>query len=566
MVIPNENNISSVVEDEPSIDLRQYVALFRQWWWLIALASILAGAAAYMVSLRLTPIYESSTILMINDAPSTQTTDYNSLMTNQLLAQTYAQLITTRPVMEKVVERLGLKVSPDYLAGMVTATPVRDTQLMVVKVDSIDPNFSAIVANAVAIVFSEQVQDHQRSRFSASEENLKKQMADAENQVNQIRSALENAPDASEKDRLETRLNQYEQIYASLVVSFEQVRLTEAQTSPSVVQMERAEANPVPVKPKKMQNTLLAAVVGVMLAVGGVFAFDALDDTIRTPEEISRKFQLPVMGTISHFDEPEDGRLITLAAPRSPVTEAFRGIRTNIQYASVDAPLRTLVVTSPTPADGKTTVVTNLAYVMAQGGRSVTVLDADLHRPRVHAIFNVEPQPGLSSLFLRPDTYLNGTYQSTLLESLHVVTAGKTPPNPSELLGSNKMREILNQVLSKSDFVLIDTPPVLSLTDALVLAPVVDGVMLVIKPGVTKETQFKQALEQLRYVGAHVIGVVINGVDVRNRRYGYYYRYYKSYDYRPYSATRRVKKAVNHLWGKKVERHAVGREVEKSNN
>ncbi|RPJ36997.1 MAG: polysaccharide biosynthesis tyrosine autokinase, partial [Chloroflexi bacterium] len=243
--------------------------------------------------------------------------------------------------------------------------------------------------------------------------------------------------------------------------------------------------------------------------------------------------KLPVMGMIANYEEPEDGRLITQAQPRSPVAEAYRGLRTNVQYASVDNPLRTLLVTSPAPGDGKTSVVANLATVMSQAGKQVTVVDADLHRPRVHSAFKLDSRPGLSSLFIKPEIYLNGSLQATASEKLRVVAAGELPPNPSELLGSNKMREILSTVLERSEMVLVDTPPVLSVTDAVVLAPMVDGVLIVVKPGITHMSALKVAVEQLRYVGANIIGVVINGIESSGGRYGYYYKsyYYKQYKY-----------------------------------
>ena len=442
-------------------------------------------------------------------------------------------MITKRPVLESVIQRLGIQTTPEQLAKMVTVAPVNNTQLITVSVESTDPNFSAAVANAIVTIFSEQLEQTQSARFAESKASLKAQMDDAEKQVTDLRAQISASKNPSEIASLETRLNQYEQIYANMLSSFEQVRLAEAQSTSSVSQVERAVAVNKPVKPKTTQNTALAAVVGLMLSAGIIFAYDALDDTVKDPEEIVRKLRLPIMGAIAHFDEPKDGDLITRAQPRSPVAESFRALRTNVQYASVDAPIHTLLVTSPTPADGKTTIVANLAMVMAQGGREVAVLDADLHRPRVHRVLSAGHEPGLSNLFVQPQVYLDGTFQETPYERVHVVASGKLPPNPSELLGSNKMREILAAVQAQADLVLVDTPPVLSVTDAVVLAPVVDGVLLVIRPGETKLSAVKAAVEQLRYVGANLIGVVINEIDQRSGRYGYYYKdyYYQKYKY-----------------------------------
>jgi capsular exopolysaccharide synthesis family protein len=160
-------------------------------------------------------------------------------------------------------------------------------------------------------------------------------------------------------------------------------------------------------------------------------------------------------------------------------------------------------------------------------------MDADLHRPRVHSVFNAQFHPGLSGIFLQRQLHLNGELQPTSLESLFVLSAGKLPVNPSELLGSNRMREILGMLLERSDLVILDSPPVLSVTDAVVLAPVVDGVVIVVRLGQTRMSALRHSIEQLRYVGGNLVGVVINDLNEKDARYGYYYRsqYYKAYQH-----------------------------------
>ena len=543
-------------EEEESIDFRRYLGLLRRWWWLFILAALVAGAIGYYYSMQLTPIYQATTTMMINEAPtSTRSADLTSITTSERLARTYAKMLTTRPLLEKVIQRLGVVIPPDEVAGMVSVTQVSNSQLLEITVKGPDANFSAAVANALVVVFSEQLQEQQSTRYSASKKSLEdrvaeveKQITDLQDQVSVQRSIVERKQlaaeasntvllstdsDVAELDRMEGRLDQFEAIRNNLVLSYEQVRLAEAQSYSNMVQIEPAEVPTHPISPDILQNTMLAALVGLMLSAGGVFVYDLLDDTIKSPDEIRRQTRLTILGTIANFDEPDDGQLITEAQPRSPVTESFRSLRTNIQYASISTPVRTLLITSPAPADGKTTVVSNLAMVMAHSGRKVTVMDADMHRPRVHLAFKQNLTPGLSSLFIRPDIHLNGSLQSTSSDRLKTITAGELPPNPSELLGSNKMREILNVVQETADLLIVDSPPVLSVTDAVVLAPIVDGVVLVVRPGVTRMNALKYAVEQLRYVGANLLGVVINRVNDRSARYGYYYKsyYYKQYKY-----------------------------------
>jgi capsular exopolysaccharide synthesis family protein len=277
-----------------------------------------------------------------------------------------------------------------------------------------------------------------------------------------------------------------------------------------------------------MKNTMLAAVVGIMLAAGGLVLREALDDTIRTPEEISDRFRLPILGVINH-QNGNGGTPITLAEPHSPTAEAYRTLRTNVSYSSVDHPLRSLLITSSEPGEGKTTTLSNLAVAFAQNGKEVIVADCDLRHPRLHINFKLNNRRGMSNLFGQSSFMLDGSCQVSGVENLSVITAGSLPPNPAELLGSEKMRAILAAMVENADVVLVDTPPALAVTDAAVVAPMVDGVLLVVRPGKTRASAVKRTLELLAQVGANVIGVVLNDVVTSRSSYGYHYKYYRNY-------------------------------------
>jgi succinoglycan biosynthesis transport protein ExoP len=384
--------------------------------------------------------------------------------------------------------------------------------------------------------FSSQNQEEQASRYAASKDTLSGQLTQLDQQIQSISDRLAGLPDTTanqaERDQLQANLAQYRQTYASLLQSYEQVRLAEAQSTSSVIQKEPAIAPTVPVRPTTLKNTLLAAVVGLMLAVGLVFLIEALDDTLKSPQEIEALFGLPVIGFIAHFVQ-ENNELVAEKQPRAPVSEAFRALRTNLQFSSVDRPLRSLLVTSPSPMEGKSTIAANLAVVMAQGGHYVALADTDLRRPRVHKLFDLANQGGISSLFIPSvarsgdKVQLNGHLQQTAVSNLRAITSGSLPPNPSELLASERMGAILETVEEQAEMVVFDSPPVLAVTDAAVLAPRVDGVLLVVKPGVTKLAACRQSIEQLQRVGANLLGVVFNDVEVR--RLNYSYQYYQGY-------------------------------------
>jgi succinoglycan biosynthesis transport protein ExoP len=334
------------------------------------------------------------------------------------------------------------------------------------------------------------------------------------------------------QNQLQGTLALYQQIYSNLLTSYENVRLARLRSTPTVVQIEPAATPTIPIQPQPIRNGLLGGATGLLIMGAIAFLIEYLDDTLKSPEEIENQFGLPVIGFIAHFD-PKQGDLITVKQPRSHVSEAFRSLRTNLQFSSVDHPVRSLLVTSPSPVEGKSTIAANLAVVMAQGGRHVALADADLRRPRIHQLLRLANRGGITSLFMptkglpNSQAPLNGHLQETGIINLRAMASGKLPPNPSELLGSGRMMAILKHIQEQADLLVLDSPPVLAVTDAVVLAPRVDGVVLVVKPGKTKLDACRQAIEQLQRVGAKILGVVFNDVEIK--RLDYKYQYYRGY-------------------------------------
>lgn len=220
----------------------------------------------------------------------------------------------------------------------------------------------------------------------------------------------------------------------------------------------------------------------------------------------------------------ETRELYALENPKAPVVEAFRTLRTNVSFAAVDRTYKTLLVTSPTPADGKSTVTTNLGAVMAQAGKKVLVLDADLRKPVLHHIFSVTNLRGLTNILVQGEPVSEVAHE-TPVNGLYFVPSGPVPPNPSELLASNRMAKLLKEVQGHYDIVLLDSPPMIAVTDSSILATRVDGVMLVVKAGVTRVDLVRNAIEQLKKANANFMGVVLNQVRVPSHDYQYYYYY-----------------------------------------
>ncbi|MFA5028857.1 MAG: CpsD/CapB family tyrosine-protein kinase [Candidatus Methylomirabilota bacterium] len=222
------------------------------------------------------------------------------------------------------------------------------------------------------------------------------------------------------------------------------------------------------------------------------------------------------------------GGLVTLTDPKSPISEAYRTIRTNLQFVGVDQAKKAILVTSAAPGEGKSTTTANLGVSMAMGGLKVVLVDSDLRRPTLHKHFGLSNTVGLSSI-LADQAPLTQGLQATQLPSLSVLTSGPIPPNPAEMLASARMRELCEHLRSQSDLVIFDSPPVISVSDAMVLASLADGVVLVVRAGAFPSDVARNAKAQLESVKATFLGVVLNSVDLK--RDGYYYRYYYQYYY-----------------------------------
>ncbi|MBN1977162.1 MAG: polysaccharide biosynthesis tyrosine autokinase [Anaerolineae bacterium] len=516
---------------EEGLDLRRYAAVLRRWWWLIIGCALLAAASAYAVSTQLTPVYKASVTLLVHQASTSGTSDYAAILTSERQARTYAEMITEQPVLEAVVAQPGFDMDWQDLASRVDVELVQDTQLIRLSVEDTDNARAAQAANAIAAAFIAQNKALQQERYAESLGSVRQQMDELSTLIEQTQAAIDNmgvpetAQQEAELSRLEIILAGYRTSYVGLLQSYEQMRLTAAQTADNVSVFRQAEAPDLddPVSPRKMLNTALAGAVGGLLAVGVAFLVEYLDDTIKTPEDVNRALGLDTLGVIGKLAKGTE-ELVAVTRPLSPVSEAFRVLRTNIRFSSVDKPIRTLLVTSAGPTEGKSTTAANLAAVMAQAGLKAIIVDADLRRPRLHQVFGIHPRGGLTGSLL--EGTMDGRLQPSQVEGLAVLPAGERPPNPSELLGSRRLRELLGLLTQHVDVVVIDSPPVLPVTDAAVLAQSVDGVLLVIDAGETRRGIAQHAVESLRQVGANVIGAVLNRMSAGKGGYYYYREYY----------------------------------------
>jgi len=544
--------------------ITRYARLLWHWAWLIVLSTALVAGMAFFLSNRQKPVYQASAMVMINISTSSQ-----DLTTSAYLASTfaasYSDIMTSRTVMEAVAQRLGLN---EDLSGSVTVTQVTNSQLLIITATDNDPKRAALIANTVVSVFNEQDNADKVARFEESKLGLKSQMdtlnqqiqttsaklavlgqeiqannatlaallapddvkrTQAElnqraSQIREIQSTLQSK--VGEQAQLQILLQNDQNSYATLERSYESIRLAEAVSTSGVLLKDAAIPPEAPSQPRPIRSALLGGFVGFFLSVGTIFLIEYLDDTFKTPEDVNRVLQLPVVGMISAMEHLKDGsgKVYVGEYPRSPIAEAFRLLRANLEFASVDKPLHTLLVTSVGPEEGKTTSAVNLAVIFAQGGKRVLLVDSDLRRPNVHKQLNIQNWAGLSDLFLGNT---NGVLKSCSWGDIKisVIPSGPLPPNPSELLGSEKFEKILNKLAENVDIVILDSPPSI-VSDPIIISSKVDGVLLVIKPGTTKMGAAQELLEQFQRSGARVVGVLLNPLPRNFNRYNRKFDYY----------------------------------------
>jgi polysaccharide biosynthesis transport protein len=526
------------------MELKDYFTPLRKLWWLI-LASTLVAVVVSFITVRQQPnTYRAATKLMIGRAiDNPNPTSFDFYLTQQL-ATTYADIANTWPVREQTMSRLGLDWLPAY-----TVRAQTNSQLLEIAVTDTDPVRAQVVANELANQLILQSPTAPRPEEQERQAFVENELSDLEDKITETREeiatkqdeldALVSARQIAEVQNqiatLQAKLTSMQANYAALLANTEEGALN------TLTIIDPARLPTSPVGPNRSLSVLLAAVMGFGVAAAAAYLLDYLDDTVKTPQDVEGVSGLPTLAGIARM-KSENGsyELITSKHPRSPISEAYRVLRTGIQFSDVDKLHKTLLISSPSPVEGKSITAANLAVVMAQAGHNVLLIDADLRRPVQHKIFSLNKNQGLTNLLLPSDLdlekpspeltgHLEQFLQKTTEPGISVLTSGPIPPNPSELLGSYKMKKLLRILATMFDIILLDSPPVLAVTDAVVLSTRVDGVVFVVNAGTTRRNQLKLGAERLREVNANLIGVVLNRLTPKSEGYYYYYYYQKSH-------------------------------------
>ncbi len=519
------------------MEFKQYILPLKRWWWLLVAATMIAAVSSYLATLRQPPIYQTLSTLMIGQVITDPNPTGAEFTLSRQLAENYAEIANREPVKISTREALGLSWLPDYRA---TALP--NGQFIEIVVTDILPERAQAVANELArqlILRSptgSQSDEQDRQAFVQTQlDNLQLQITGTETEIQTLREALGGMDSARQIadtqvqiTALEAKLADLQGIYSDLLAN------TQGGAINTISIIEEAYKPVVPIGPNKMLIILLSSAVGLSLAVVAAYVLEYMDDTVKSPEEVEKLTNVPVIGYLSELDIKDLGALYAADNPRHPSVEEMRTLRTNLDFAGVDQPLKTLLVTSTEMEVGKTSVAANLAIVMSQAEKDVILVDADLRRPNVYNFYGFQNKIGLSDVF-RGELDLDGVSKQWPGGDVSVITAGDLPPNPSELLGSKRMSEIMEALGSKADIVIIDGPPFV-VADAPVLASKVDGVLLVVRLGHTRKPAINALMEQISRSRANVIGVALNRIP--GRSIGYYTGnpYYSAYYTNEYDA------------------------------
>ncbi|NDJ59854.1 MAG: polysaccharide biosynthesis tyrosine autokinase, partial [Chloroflexi bacterium] len=545
-----------------------YIRLFRKWLWLIIPAAFVAGGVSFIVNTGQTPLYTASVLLEVGSITDIRDPAGGQIDVAGSLADLYAVLATTGPVLEGTIEVLDANFGTERLRSAISTRVIDGTPLLRLTVRFEDPILAADIANELAnqlIARGPGLEAEQQELLDFIQDEraqLEAIIDDVQLRMDQIDVEIAAANDPEVLDQLEVERNQI----INQLNDARQTLASFAQTLNDILQgintLSIVEPATVPDGPSgggggTLNAVILGALVGATLAMGVVFFIEYMDDTIRTTEQAAQILALPVLGAIVRFGGSADGyanRLVTQQPSMSPVAEGYRTLRTNLLFTASNGNGNKSVylVASSGPAEGKSITTANLAATIALAGLQVLLIDADLRRPKIHEIFGLENNVGLTTLlFAEPEqgdvekmeqggeaelpNNLKQCLQNTSVPRLRVITSGFVPSNPAEILGSALMERWIDAFRRSSniDVVLIDTPPCLLVADSSVLAATARAdVLLVIDCGRTRRVAAIKAKEQFAHLGVEIKGVVVNRINPREEsyEYGYGYGYYYTPD------------------------------------
>ena len=448
------------------INIRDFLNYLKKYVLVIAAVALalVIGVFIYDKSIK-KPLYTTYTTIILTKSNETQTgttITQNDILLNQKLVETYSKIIKSKLVLEQVISETGVTYTAEELSENVSVEAYENTEMLKISVTDQDPELAASIANSIAQVFSGEIA----------------------------------------------------KIYQINNISVVDVAVTPEEVSNNTLK----------------RDLLIALFIGIFGTIGVVFVVYYFDDTVKLTDNLEEEIGMPVVAKVFKSDiGSKNNRKIELLAqkyPKSVVSESIKTLRTNLQFSSVDEDIKTILITSSIPGEGKSFISANLAISFAQTDKRVLIVDCDMRKGRQHRIFKLSNSKGLSNLLIDDMTNLKDYINKTSVPGVHVITRGTVPPNPSELLNSKKNADLLRVLKAKYDVIIYDGVPCNGLPDSIIMSKLVDKVLIVSSDSMTPKSVLESTKKQLESVNAPVAGDVLNNVNRKNSTYGKYYGYY----------------------------------------
>jgi len=511
---------------EPSF--RAYLQILRHRKWWVVLAATLGLAASLAFSLTAHKQYSATAQLLVQ--PSIDASGAGggqALAVTQTVVETELQLVTSAPVQQAVRAQINS-------APAVSASEVGQTNVMAITATSEVPSQAAVIANAYATAFVQYQQSVEEHSLASAEAQLR-------SQINALTQQLKPFKGNTTSLEASALLNQQ----AVLKEQLAQMQVSGAIDSGNVVLVTPAQTPVSPSSPKPTQDALLGLAAGLVLGLGAAFLRDSFDDKLTSKEAAEHAAGAPVLAMTPMVPawRRQQPLVVVAAEPMSLAAESYRSLRTSLQFVRQEGKIRSIVVTSPGASEGKTVTLANLGVVFAQAGERVVLVSCDLRRPRIGSFFDLNEEEGLTSVLLGERTLEQVLLPVPGHDRLSLLPAGPIPPNPAELLDGDRARDVFADLRKRFGLVLIDSPPVLPVTDAAILSRYADATLMLAAAGQTRRGDLHRAVEKLDQVGTKILGLVLNKVSRQTgRSYGYAY----GYSYKPYQAVSSVTPAAAH--------------------
>jgi capsular exopolysaccharide synthesis family protein len=508
--------------DDSTPVLREYLSLLRVRKWVILAVAALVLAGALGMSARQTPIYESHAQILVKPI---ETSISNLPVAPNL--ETERRLASSEAVAKIALRSLDSTKRVDALLDNVSVDVATSTEILELRFSDPNPKVAQEGAQTFAEAYLHYRREEALDEIVAASNAIRQRIDARTEQLKELQSKLSETGSRSKRAEFQAQADALETQIAIL----EQEAIDVASSSDlSVGQIVGpADLPSNPVTPNYARNGGLALIAGLALGVGVAFLLERLDDRLRGRDELEALTGAPVLAVVPrvHFwKKRHDSVLVSVLQPQSPAAEAYKSLRTGVLYSAQRNGVKVILVTSPQAGEGKTATTANLGVALSQAAKKVVAISADLRKPRLHLFLETPNEPGLADVLAGRTSPFEAMLKK--YENLHIIASGSIPENPAELLGSEAMGHLLKTLRDQADFVLIDAPPLLAVTDAVALASFADGVLFVADGGASTKGSVKQALKQLEHVNAPLIGSVLNSFDPAREAT------YSSYGYRPY--------------------------------